>query len=129
MPVLADWYDSAETIKHWQFIDPWHAQDYFDVLSDAIAVSSQKPYNIATIMDFTQAAGRRSNALNLMKIGGKHTPPNLELVVFVGNHFVASMVSMYQQINPLIHYDLLICTTLAEAVQSIIAYRNHEKYV
>ena len=123
MPIFATWLDEQETIKHWQFIDPWEPHDYLAVLPDAISVSSQKPHNIATIMDFSKAQPNRVRAFKLLRIGGKETPKNLEIVIFVGSPFIGSMAAMYRQVNPRIHYEVDSRPTLEEAVQRIQAFR------
>ena len=115
MPVTYTWYDTEETIIHWQFIGHWQRDEFLSQWPEATAAGDAKPYAIGVILDFTRNITHPPHALALFRSGEKNLPKNVSVLIIAGNRAVRTLVNIYLRINPNPRFSVWAVATLEEA--------------
>ena len=132
MPIQIDWYDSKQTIVHFQMSDPWGWPDFFHAMEQMRPAQESVPYKVVWVFDMRQSKTLPKDVFNQTKLISKKRPPNTHPVYLIlnGDMLMKSLSNIFMRLfgdtyGTYLHF----ITEFAEAETTALAINASNKHV
>jgi hypothetical protein len=126
MPVVTEWYDSAQNAIRIAISDPWTINDLSDGIRASRNLMSSVDYSVDAIWDASQTKGAPSNMLSHFMLPNEDSivPKNQgTVVVVVNNMFLKQFVMIAKRLMPHTTKNMFVVGSLPDAEKKLDSLR------